>query len=184
MRELVSLVIVAVLGLASGAFIGSAANQRSSAQTGCPIEQGTFSNGPDSASDNSDGVDEDNRWSMLGGRDFGRSLACNDGSSTDRFEGNGENDDLGGGSGNDIVDGNANNDMIFGGANFFGGADILSGGDGADTLTDVEPGDAETADGGSGNDNINVQDTDHNDIAIGGPGNDGCTADSGDQVNC
>jgi len=179
----VSFLVTVALGFAFGILVGHAAYQAARAQTGCPIERGSFTNGPDSISDDTDGVDEDNRWEMLAGRDFGRSLACNDGTNTDRFHGNDDNDDLGGGSGNDVIDGDANNDQIFGGASSVFGGDGLIGDIGADTITDAEPNDFETVTAGSGQDTINVQDGDPNDTVNAGAGSDTCIADSGDSLN-
>lgn len=49
--------VTIALGLAFGTFVGHAAFRIAGAQTGCPIEQGSFTNGPDSIQDTDDGVD-------------------------------------------------------------------------------------------------------------------------------
>jgi hemolysin type calcium-binding protein len=178
----ISVVAVVALGFWIGAQVRLAASQTANAQT-CSIEQGSFNNTAETIMDTDDGVDEDNRWSMLGGRDFGRSLACADGVLSDRFEGNADNDDIGAGSGSDVVDGGPNNDLVFGGAG--GGPalfDQLFGGTGADNIQDVEINDFDTLQGGDGNDTLNADDVDSGDGLNGQAGSDTCFFDPGDSV--
>lgn len=174
--------IATAFGVLAGFTAGRAASVAAHAQGACPIESNVvFTNNADSIQDTDDGVNEDNRWKMLGGRDFGRSLACNDGGLLNRFEGQGENDDVGGGSGSDYVDGGDNNDMVFGGTdNGAFGPDHLYGGNGSDTIQDDQSNDYDDASGGNGNDVINVLDGDGNDAARGDAGTDTCTTDIGD----
>lgn len=178
-----SLVVWGAIGLVVGFTIGRVGLETARAQT-CPVDGfNSFSNGPDSIQDTDDGVNEDNRWKMLGGRDFGRSLACNDARTTDRFEGNGENDDIGGGSGGDVLDGGANNDTMFGGADTTFPGDNISGNTGADTISDVETNDLDNLLGGDGPDTLNADDNDPNDLVQGQAGSDNCFVDPGDTVS-
>lgn len=152
------------------------------AQTSCfTIESIDFSDAPQSIRDTDDGVDEDNRWRFHGGQDFGRSLACNDGSGpSEGLNGQDQNDDVGGGSGDDVVSGGLNNDQVFGGLSTLFGQDELRGGDGADTLWDLESDDFDVAFGNNGDDIINVLDGDGLDNAVGSNGVDDCNTDNGD----
>lgn len=173
--------LVALVGWSSGAIAGLGWLTPASAGA-CAYEFREWTG--DSAQDvrdTDDGEDEENDWWFHGGRDFGRSLACDD---LD-IMGQADNDDIGGGSGDDILYGGLNNDAIYGGASDLFVGDHLDGGDGGDTIEDLEPDDAEIIDAGPGQDDTDVRDGDFQDDTDGGAGSDDCKSNTGDtEVNC
>jgi hypothetical protein len=176
--------IALVAGLALGRIAG-VAWVSSAAAVVCGIDRRDFSDQAQSVTDDDDGVADDNRWAMHQGRDYARSLSCDDGTVTEwGINGQTDNDDVGTGSGGDEANGGLNNDEVYGGESPELNGDALVGGDGADLLRDLETDGPDVGDAGDGGDVIDFEDGDPNDSAVGGNGEDTCYVDSGDQVNC
>jgi hypothetical protein len=78
-----------------------------------------------------------------------------------------------------VLTGGLNNDR---GTGFGLRGDLLQGGSGADTITDLEPNDLDNLIGDDGPDTLNAQDGDPNDMVQGRQGSDNCSFDQGDDV--
>lgn len=162
-------------GWTIGTLAAVAVGTSATAQGSCPTETINFGSGAQNVSDLTDGVDEDNEWSMGAGQDIASVLPCDDRT----VFGQNDNDEIHAGSGSDDVHGDANNDDIFGGTSTFFG-DRIIGDDGADELFDNESNEVDNLIGEAGPDIIDVQDGDGLDIANGGSQIDDCDSDPGD----
>lgn len=169
-RLVVMLTVAALAGwvtgrLASVSFVGEA-------HAACAIENWSDSSGGGiTRYDDTDGVDEDNRWYGNSGNDILWTQACGD----NHVGGDADNDQLHAGAGTDTIVGGIGNDSAWGGA----GGDVTVLQAGTDAYQDAETGDADQVWGDEGNDpSLSVVDGAGDDYVNGSSGTDTCFVDA------